>query len=659
LRAPTNPGNYYIKIESLDQIYRIRQLPGLTVDPTPAGEFKGAFALCVVQSPELLDENFQRVTTTLNMSIDRAVYVREVDPVQTADTYQADVILKNDDTDVETGLQNVSFRRLGKSSVFLTDLISIVSPDPPPSMLAVAPLKSVATHWSSFMARQALVGPIAPPSGRYTVLQRRIRSGSTATTKLQKALTRLVEITDATPNFDGVTSGRDRITATARLGANGWISTKLFNVDDDAVFTFDTWINASGQALNLTSDLRTMGGLPLGSAQNGITGDTRTFPASGMFQTILPQGHPEAGQTVKPGLYRLRAKWALNQSSAESTIGDPICVTDKPQFDVCDNEWIVSVGQRVWFDADSGAQTDLDATYLPAVYVAPLSRPTVDAFLAQVATGASQLFVDAGANLIVSTRSDLPRPFLTHRLRRSISRPDACVDPSTTQAVNYGCTNNEAAFPLIDPSLDLGATPLMGLNLETTYRGLAGSALAENLPKVPRNADSALWSATNVSPDVVFRSRLVNLLAHEVAHGFGIVTAQKYRAHAAPSQDVGFKAVNGFVLVGIYTEMAVNTNASQHGDLRHEPILDSSVSGYESDWLMQARPDRWRHQMPTFNGTYDWPQSGVVNYWLLFDRPLLRFSKSADFTALSLPDQSLEQFFRERVPLCTGGRSCR
>ncbi|MGA7992976.1 MAG: hypothetical protein WCC53_16220, partial [Thermoanaerobaculia bacterium] len=42
LRAPTNPGNYYIKIESLDQIYRIRQLPGLTVDPTPAGEFKGA-----------------------------------------------------------------------------------------------------------------------------------------------------------------------------------------------------------------------------------------------------------------------------------------------------------------------------------------------------------------------------------------------------------------------------------------------------------------------------------------------------------------------------------------------------------------------------------------------------------------------------------------
>jgi len=40
LRAPTNPGTYYIQIESIDSIYRIKQLPGLTVDGTAQGVFK-------------------------------------------------------------------------------------------------------------------------------------------------------------------------------------------------------------------------------------------------------------------------------------------------------------------------------------------------------------------------------------------------------------------------------------------------------------------------------------------------------------------------------------------------------------------------------------------------------------------------------------------
>lgn len=72
LQAPRNPGNYYIQFESLDGNYRVRQLLGLTPDPTAAGEFKGAFALCAVQDGQFLDSNFQRVET---LTVDARTFV--------------------------------------------------------------------------------------------------------------------------------------------------------------------------------------------------------------------------------------------------------------------------------------------------------------------------------------------------------------------------------------------------------------------------------------------------------------------------------------------------------------------------------------------------------------------------------------------------------
>ncbi len=76
LQAPTNPGNYYIKIESIDSIYRIKQLPGLTVDATPAGQFKGAFPFVRVNSLELLDASFMRLR-----AMDPAIYVNASVPL--------------------------------------------------------------------------------------------------------------------------------------------------------------------------------------------------------------------------------------------------------------------------------------------------------------------------------------------------------------------------------------------------------------------------------------------------------------------------------------------------------------------------------------------------------------------------------------------------
>ena len=61
-KAPFTPGVYYVKVESLGQNYRIRRESDFVTDgDVAAGEFKGAFALCVVEAGEFLDQNFQRV----------------------------------------------------------------------------------------------------------------------------------------------------------------------------------------------------------------------------------------------------------------------------------------------------------------------------------------------------------------------------------------------------------------------------------------------------------------------------------------------------------------------------------------------------------------------------------------------------------------------
>jgi hypothetical protein len=666
LQAPSQIGDIYVKVESLDQRYRIRDgvtetnIGGAFPDFSPGGWYVGAFRLATVANSDLLDENFKPVNLTLNMSIDRVVYAREVDRQEAADSYQVDFILHDEDTSQETTLQNITMRRLGRTSTFMTDAISIVSPDEALAPLGTPPGTSL-QRISPMMALKSIAGTVSPAPGRYTVKDRRNRGGTIVYHPLRPAVTRLAEITAATPNFDGVTPGgpldgpfpsRDHIEANVKWGANGYISTKLVNVDSDKIFTFDFW---HGQ--RLTTDLES-GALPLGPPQSGNKGDQATFGPNGSFKALVAPA-----ETVKPGLYLLRAQWGQSASDASSSVGDPICVTDQRQAAVCDNEWVVSVGQRILLtletDSSGSAAADLANKYFPAVYVPPLVAPSVDSFIQQIVADATKLYTDVGANVILTTDDQMLKRYLTHRIKSSFPIPDDCAK-GQAEDIHYGCTNNDAAFPLLDPNLDLANSARTGIDLDSVYRGPARGYLpdgtvgwVDHLPVQARNQSPSSWSSTNLSPDVIFLNRLINTVAHESAHGFGLVSGEQYGLHGSPAGIATMESVDGKFAFSINGLVWLETPAPL-GSLHHEPWNLSGSVG-----LMSAAPFRWRGLEPQVATTYDDPDaSGNVSKWLLLDHPL-RFSMSSDFVFLG-PDQSVEQFFRERLPLCTQGlRSCR
>jgi len=128
LQAPTQPGNYYIKIESLDQIYRIRQLPGLTVDPTPAGGFKGAFALCVVQGAEIVDENFKVANQLLYVATPKQYRVRYTGASSQGLPTSASIDTKNSDNTPADSLPSVALTRVGVSNLAYSDLFTLNPP---------------------------------------------------------------------------------------------------------------------------------------------------------------------------------------------------------------------------------------------------------------------------------------------------------------------------------------------------------------------------------------------------------------------------------------------------------------------------------------------------------------------------------------------------
>ncbi|MCC6130049.1 MAG: hypothetical protein IT186_08970 [Acidobacteria bacterium] len=340
-----------------------------------------------------------------------------------------------------------------------------------------------------------------------------------------------------------------------------------------------------------------------------------------------------------------------------------LCVTDKPQYQVCLNEWIISVGQRFLIALDENARHRLETEILPLLYQAPQSPPTVDAFLLGIAARSTQLFLGAGANVVVVTDSTTRRPFMTHRVRDTIPIPDDCADEGQVQLISYGCTNNDAAFPLVDPDLDLAASTKMGLSLDSIYKGWAigsSGAFETHTPQQQRNANPLSWSATNLPPNEVFRNRFVNLATHEMAHGFGLVSPQPFRSHADGPVAYSLNAINAGVIAGIYWEQPATTAQSHKGDLRHEPIKDVTYSAFRDIWLMQTSPFKWRYLLPNQGDSYDNPdQSGTIQKWLLLDHPGLRFSLSADYDFMEEADRSIERFFRERIPLCTTGRMCR
>jgi hypothetical protein len=162
LQAPTKPGNYYIQLESLDANYRVRQLPGLTTDPTAAGEFKGAFALCVVQAGQILDANFTPVTD-IPVPQPTPIYVRYVNGNVVGDTVTVDATDTNADGNAVSSLTGVLLTRVGRSAAFLSSQIVLQPPDISGGSGALAPSRRANTG--------GLLLPVASPTSTVAVNQ--------------------------------------------------------------------------------------------------------------------------------------------------------------------------------------------------------------------------------------------------------------------------------------------------------------------------------------------------------------------------------------------------------------------------------------------------------------------------------------------------------
>jgi len=648
VKAPHNPGDYFIDVKSLGQNYRIREESNLFTN----GEYQSAFRFITVVAAELLNEGFQRFDDTLNMSVDRLVYVRELNPNETTDSYAIDLVMHNEDTQADATLQNVTLRRLGRSLTFMSDAISIVSPDPPLVGLGSAATQGMTPAEASPLLTygiRSVAGTISPTSGRYTFKDR--RAGKIALTKIHRASTRLVEILNATPNFDGMTPGdplgganpaRDRIEASVSWGVDGYVGIKLFNVDSDAIFTFDYW----GQGTPLTTDLRVLGGLAFGPAEQGTKGQQRIVPSGSQFKALV------AGETVWPGLYRIRAHWAPNATSALSKDADPFCVTDRPQAPVCDNEWIVSVGQRILLDIEGVAKDSLGGSNGNLSAVGDSRTP--DAFLDSVATVVTQDYAAASGNVVVTRDSGMLRPYLRHLIRDTMTASDCAIVPAGRPL--YGCTNTAAAFPLKDPNLDLAVDVGQGINRDHIYRGVSRApdgTYPDHLPQQPRNtAPNSCNPTSNPCPSDVFFNRFVATVAHETAHGFGITSPFQYFVHGMPATPAATNCVAGSINdFGNWREIPCGN------DRQHEPILGEWLTEPLAEgWVLQSAPYRWHWHTPTEGDAYD--QISSPQHWLVFDRSMW-FSRASDYQGHG-EDRSLQRFFNERVPVCfQGNRACR
>jgi len=328
---------------------------------------------------------------------------------------------------------------------------------------------------------------------------------------------------------------------------------------------------------------------------------------------------------------------------------------------------VVSVGQRILLAVDEAGMAAL-TSQLQVVQEPepPETRRTPQQFVDAVAEAATAVYQTAAANVVVSTDGTIPRPYMKHVIRAEVAIPSGCVDTGNVEIFVYGCTNNDAKFPLLDPNLDLAPDNRHGISTAETYNGTAWGfdgkeqpALVPHLPTQPRNATSDLWSASNPSPASVLFNRYVNLVAHETAHGFGLMSNTGYPRPGQPPSMGQLYAVGLNMysfLQGLYLEEDGTT------DLLHEPIRIFGAADETSiQLLMQAIPCRWVNKYPFENDRYDTPvPPAQPSKWLVFDRPL-RFSTQTDYLNISHPDRSITAFFRERIPVCEPdrGRDCR
>ena len=141
-KAPIVPGGYSVKVGSLDGTYRIKDGAGQWT--SNVGSAQGAFGLCRVINGEFLDQNFARVTDTLEIASPKTVYLRYVLPDQATDSLP--VSLASVDSANQTDYTgSTTLRRLGRSSTFISDPIEV---DPPPDAFTDAPAPPTSPHRS-------------------------------------------------------------------------------------------------------------------------------------------------------------------------------------------------------------------------------------------------------------------------------------------------------------------------------------------------------------------------------------------------------------------------------------------------------------------------------------------------------------------------------
>ncbi|NLH11836.1 MAG: hypothetical protein GX464_10915, partial [Holophagae bacterium] len=237
---------------------------------------------------------------------------------------------------------------------------------------------------------------------------------------------------------------------------------------------------------------------------------------------------------------------------------------------------------------------------------------------------------------------------------------------------NYGQTRIDVKFPLLDPDALLATSSEEGISRKVVFMapswGIFPDGWPEHLPKQEYRNYPNCQSPDNPCPAEVLLNRYVTLVAHETAHGLGIVTPTQYLAHGAPPVPASLNSFKAYrnPVDGAYTEEP----APEDPDGFHEPLLEPQGFGVTSSqansWLMTWGLIRWNNTLPFEGASYDTnPDPGNSAWqpvrWLMFDRPL-RFSLSTDYLLVSPPrvDRSIQRFLDERVPLCQlGRRECR
>ena len=596
-KAPVNPGTCYLLVESTGATpYRIRQGADLVRRAGQASEYLGAYMLCTVHGIKLLDEDLALVSKTLNMSINRAVTLQEIAPGRAEDSYQADVVLHNEDTDEDSTLSNVTFWRVGKTPFFMTGLITIVSPDLPLAPPTAAWNTAVSEQLDARLQGASPAGTLSPSRGRYTLLNRSTGE-NVKLVQVQRAATRLVEITGATPNFDAVTEGegfadRRKIQADVTWGADGWVDLRLTNVDNASVFTFDYWQDGD-DLVELTTPLRTTGGMPVCPPRNSTRGATLRLPDESQgandppFRAVVGTDNG-TDVTVKPGLYRLVATYSAKPPGGSPTTPELYCDSDKPGQPLCRNEWVVSVGQRIFVEVEPAAkdnlQTDLGQVVLPGGTPEPAL-----AFLDRVATQVTQRYQEASGNVTVRiglAPAGIPRPFLTHVIKDSLERIGQ-------MPYNYGQTRIDVKFPLLDPDALLATSSEEGISRKVVFMapswGIHSGGWPEHPPKQPGRNYPLCGSLANPCPGEILFNRYVSVVAHETAHGFGILSSKQWFQHGSPPEPASLSAFltgpppGG----GVYQE----SPATEASDLFHEPLLSASggfgvESPHANAWIM-------------------------------------------------------------------------